>query len=79
MAIVIAKTLIAQSGVFCRGGLFEHRLAQPSAPSVEPLGPSENDQKARNLRPRSNGDQTPRTCLEEGSLAMEVSVIGCNR
>ena len=33
-AITIAKTLIARSAVFCRGGLVEHRLAQPSAPSI---------------------------------------------
>ena len=33
IAIVIAKTLFAQSGVSClRGGVVEDRLAQPSLP-----------------------------------------------
>ena len=34
ITIVIAKILIARSGVFCRGGLIERRLAQPSVPVI---------------------------------------------
>ena len=39
---------------------------------------SSSDRKTRNPRSRSNGDQTPKTALSGGSLAIEVSVMGCD-
>ena len=51
IAIVIAKALITWSGVFCRGELVEHSLAQPSVPRNLPmsewnlLGRSDSDRK----------------------------------
>ena len=65
IAIVIAKIQITRSVVMFKWGSG---------------GRSFSDRKTRTLRSRSNGDRTlKKTTPPAGILAIEVSVIGCDR